>query len=130
MVDAVKVIATAQRLIAKHGRAVTLLQLDSTPPDPSKPWNGPPDPRATPDDTLDLIAVFVEPSSAVRLGLSAQESDLVKRSDQILIVSPGAAEDVRRFHEVIDTGESWKIEIVEILRPAEEILLAFIGVRR
>lgn len=130
MVDTTKLIATAQRLIKKNGRAVQLLQFDSAPANPSQPWKGNADPRATPDATLDLSAVFVQPSSAVRLGLSAESSDLIKRSEQILIVSPGPTVDVRVFHEVVDDTENWKIQGVEILKPGSEVLLAFIGVRR
>lgn len=130
MVDFNRLIATAQRLIVKNGRPVTLLQFDSAPATPSKPWRGASDPRATPDSTLDLSAVFVEPESASRLGLSSKSDGLIKRSDQILIVSPGAAVDVTIFHEVVDTPSNWKIQGVEVLRPGDEIVLAFIGVRR
>jgi len=130
MVDFVPLIATAQRLITENGRSVTLVKLNSTPAVASQPWKGAADPRAVPAATLVLDAVFVEPSSAVRLGLSAETSDMIKRSDQIMIISPGASEDVTLYHEVTDGSTNWKIGAVEVLRPGAEIVLAFIGVRR
>ena len=130
MVDYVALVETAKRLISENGRAITLLQFDSAPASASQPWKGANDPRDNPDETLSLDAVFVEPSGAVRLGLSSKDSDLIKRSKQIMIVAPGISEDVTVFHEVVDGGTNWKIVGVEVLRPGNEIVLAYIGVSR
>lgn len=130
MVDLAPIIATAQRLITENGRSVTLVQLDKDPPDTDKPWAGPTDPRAVPEATLTLDAVFVEPSSATRLGLSSDASELVKRSTQILIVSPGASADLTIYTEVTDGSIIWKITTVEVLKPGSSVALGFIGVKR
>lgn len=122
--------ATAQRLIDKNGRQVTLVELDGAPATPSQPWKGAADPRAAPASTLTLNAVFVEPNSANKLGLSAVSNDLIKRSEQILMLAPGIAVDTTIFHLVTDGAVNWKIQGVEVLRPADEIILAFIGVKR
>ncbi len=133
MVDYASAIETAQRLLAGSGRAVTLLKLGTTPKDPAKPWDGPADPRGTPDATLDIFATFVGPNS---LGLSATTDDMIKRSKQVMIVSPGADVDVRIFDEVYDNGVYWKIaetdgvKGVEILRPGDDVVMAYIGVSR
>ncbi len=129
-IDVTALIATAQRLITENGRSVTFIEFNSTPAEADKPWNGPTDPRATPDSTAAHDAVFVEPSSAVKLGLSSEASDLIKRSDQIMIVSPGAAVDLRIYQEVDDDSQRWKITAVEILKPGSSTMLAFVGVRR
>lgn len=130
MVDTANVIQTAQRLITANGRSVTFVNFSSTLQNSSRPWLGAADPRATPDNTLTVDAVFVEPSSAVRLGLSQEASDLVKNSEQIMIVSPGATADLSIYQEVDDDSVRWKIEAVETLKPGAAVLLAFVGVKR
>ncbi len=130
MVEYADFITTAQELITEFGRRITLVQFDGIPATPSQPWKGANDPRAAPTASLILDAVFVEPQDAVKLGLAAESSDLIKRSEQILILSPGAAVDVRVYHEVIDDNENWKIQGVAVLRPGKEVVLAFIGVKQ
>lgn len=130
MVDFAPLIVTAQRLIGENGRSVTLVEFDSTLSDAARPWLGPADPRTVPDSSLVLDAVFVEPSSGVSLGLALETDDLIKNSDQIMIVSAGAAVDLTVFGEVIDGSTRWKIETIKILKPGSEIVLGFVGVRR
>jgi hypothetical protein len=129
-IDYTAAIATAQRLIGENGRSVTLVEFNRTPANVAEPWKGAADPRAVPDSTLVVDAVFVEPSSATKLGLALVDSDLVKRSDQIMIVSPGAAVDLSVFQEVLDTSVRWKITAIEVLKPGASVVLAYIGVRR
>ena len=130
MVETAPLIATAQRLITENGREVTFVQFDSTPGDANKPWNGPTDPRAAPDSTLVLDAVFVAAGAAGGLGLSETVSDLLKRSDQIMIISPGASADMSIYQEVIDGGERWKVVGVETLKPGSSVLINYVGVKR
>jgi hypothetical protein len=133
MVDYVSLAATAKRLITANGREVTFVRFNRTAADAAKPWKGAADPRTDPDASETLDAVFVEPSSAVRLGISTVNSELVKRSTQILIAAPGSdfAEDLSTFEEVIDSdGVKWRITTSEKLKPAEVTLLYFIGVAR
>ncbi len=129
MVDFVRLLATAQRLISESGRSIQLVKLDSTPADPTKPWDGPTDPR-TGTTTLTLDGVAVDPTSAARLGLVSMTDDLMKRSEQIYIVAAGANVDLDVFNEVNDEGKTWKIEGVRTLRPGKVTVLSYIGVRR
>ena len=131
MVDFAASIATAQRLITENGRLVTLVSLDDTPAVAAQPWKGAADPRATPDATLPVRAVFVPPSSASALGLRIDTNDLVKRAEQIAIVSPGGAVDTEIYDEIADSdGSRWKIVFSENLKPAELLVLSFFGVAR
>lgn len=130
VVDFTRLLATAQRLITKNGRSVTFISLDETPPDPAKPWDGPTDPRATPSSTLVVDAVNVDAASAVRLGLVAESSDLLKRAESFLIVSAGANVDLKLFQQVLDEGVYWNIEGVNQLRPASITVVSFVGLRR
>ena len=129
MVDLVPLIATAQRLITENGRPVTFIRQDQTLSDAAQPWLGPADPRATPDATLVVDAVFVEPSAAVKLGISTEQSDLIMNSEQIMILAAGGT-DLLQFQEVLDAGVYWKITTIETLKPGATIVLSFVGVKR
>lgn len=122
----------AFNLVSNFGKTVTFEKFSSALEDPAKPWLGPVDPRLTPDATAIVSAVAVEPDSTVQLGISTSDSDLVKRSEQILIVAPGPSftEDLATFNEVIDGSIRWKITVVEKLRPANDTLLYFVGISR
>lgn len=129
MVDFASLVVTAQRLIKENGRTVTFIRHDQTLGDANKPWQGPSDPRATPDTTSVQDAVFVEPSSAILLGIASEQSDLIMNSQKIMMVSPGVV-DLTTFQEVLDESIYWKITKIELLRPGSTTVLAFIGVRR
>lgn len=130
MVDYTRLLATAQRLITANGRSVTLVQFDTTLSDSDRPWLGPADARSAPEATLAVDAVFVDPGSAAKLGLDFVVDDLLKRAEQVMILSAGADEDLSPYQEVIDGSTRWKITQTQVLRPADTTVLAFIGVRR
>jgi hypothetical protein len=64
--------------------------------------------------------------------MSTHDNDLVKRSEQIFIITPVAGEalDYSDMTELVDGGEPYRIVGVEKLRPADVTLLYFIGVAR
>ena len=131
MVDTAPLIAVAQRLIQENGRQISLIQFNSTPQDANRPWRGPSaDPRATPDSTLSLFAAFVPPSGARELGLRYVSETLLKRAEQIAIISPGANVDLSIFQEILDTGVYYKMDVLDVLKPGSATVLAFLGVRR
>jgi hypothetical protein len=124
-------LATAKRLVRKNGRQVTLCKLDAVSADAQKPWLGAADPAAT-ASTTSLYAVAVPPSSAIALGLSAKQADLMKSVEQILICEPGETdpENIETYNTVLDNSVEYKITFVEKLKPATLTLLYFIGVSR
>jgi len=131
VVDIPALITTTQRLITENGRSVTLVEFNSTLADSAKPWQGAADPRVTPDSTLVVDAVFVEPQSALRLGLIYLTEDMLKRAEQIMLISPGAALDLSEFNEVIDTDLSiWKIIDNRVLKPGSSVVLNYLTVTR
>jgi len=125
-------IATAQRLITKFGRSVTLVEFDTTLADSAKPWDGPADARTAPDSTLVLDAVSVQPGgSSQQLGFSVFSDDLISRLAAIFIVSPGASADLSTYQELLDTdGVRYKIDAVEVLKPGPDVIVGFIGVSK
>ncbi len=120
-------------LITRFGRSMTFERFDQTEQDASAPWDGPADPRTTPDATLTADAVAAEPESAVKLGLEALDNELLKKIDQILIVSPPltfTTDDLETFNEVIDNSIRYRIEFVRKLKPGNLTLLYFVGISR
>lgn len=132
--DYVKTSLTARKLVEKFGkkRIVQILKFSEDEQDPSKPWKGSSNPRLVPDFDVTTEAVFISPSSAVRLGILTIDDDLVKNSEKIMIIAPGQTitEDLRLADEVIDEAERWKVAGVSTLKPAEVVLLYYIGVKR
>lgn len=119
-------------------RAVTLRRLAVTPPDPDKPWRGPVEPRepapvrpadSPPLITLDVIASFVDPSSARELGLRIETTDWLRRATQIAIIA--SPEDLSGYSELVDAaGQVWRIVGCSTLAPGETRILHFLGVSR
>jgi len=129
VVDFVSLLATAQRLITENGRSITFIRHDKTLQDTDEPWKGPASARGTPDATSVHDAVFVEPASAVRLGIATVQEDLIMKSDQIMILAAGVV-DLTRFQEVLDGGTYWKITVIKDLKPGSTTVLSFVGVAR
>lgn len=131
MVDYVRLQATAQRLIEKNGRQIQFVRLNENASNTNRPWKGPPTGGET---TLDLRGVFVPPNTVRQFGLTAlgegtEVDDLVTMSEQIIITAQGD-NDLRIYTEVVDRSERWGIIGLQVLRPADVTLLAFVGVRR
>jgi len=128
--DYTKLAATAARLIKNNGRSITFVKLDEAAADPSEPWNGP----ASNETTLALNGVFVPPNTVRQFGLSAlgegtEFKDLVTFSEQIIITAQGE-NDLREYTKVIDRSDRWGIIGLQVLRPGDTTLIAFVGVRR
>lgn len=120
----------AQGLIEEFGRQVTVIRFAQAPDDADEPWRGAADPRSTPDALLTTGAVFVEPSSATRLGMRAIPEDLLRRVTAVALVAPGPANvfDLATANELIDGAARRKILVVDTLRPADTTLIYFLGV--
>lgn len=118
--------ATAKRLIDGAGKDVRLIALDFDVDDASKPWLGPVDPRATPAKTLNVKAAFVPLAGNIKLGLSKQAMDLIKRADATCLI--GSQEDLRAYQEliVVSSGERFKITFIEELMPGDVRILSFL----
>jgi hypothetical protein len=120
-------VLTAQEMIAEFGRAVTFGKMSETP-NPTNPLHGP---VAVPTTVSGVMACFVEPSSAVRLGASSARERLWKDATQIMLVAPDGTNEFDLFEEVTDLdGSVWSVGHTEKLQPGPTVLLYFIGVRR
>lgn len=127
--DYSRVLATAQRLVARYGRLVALQGVSAGPADPNNPLAGP---AAPPAPVSGIPAAFVEPAGLRALGISAQMATLFANSTQIAVVAPvSGTPDFTDMKFLTDSDNSvWKINVIDMLKPGETILLYFIGVSR
>lgn len=131
MVDYVKLSATATRLLMKNGRTINLIRKDQTAADPAKPWDG----TGVADTLTPIKAIFVPPNTVRQFGLTAlghgtEFEDLIARSEQIAIVNPKVLE-LRDYIKVQEADfTEWGIIGLQVLKPGDIQLLAFIGIRR
>lgn len=134
MVDYTSLADSARSVIeGVTGRSITLVKLDQTPSDSSKPWRGDADSRANPVAESIQTGIFVQISSAQQLGLRNINEELVKRSDQVVLFAPGSTEtlDFTEFDEIHDSDNTiWKITFMEVLKPGEIPLLYYAGVKK
>lgn len=131
MVNYSRLATTAARLIQSNGRSITFCKLNETPTDPTKPWYGPGDGEET---LLALNGVFVPPNTVRQFGLSAlgegtEFKDLIAFSEQVIITAQGD-NDLREYTSVIDRNDRWGIIGLQVLRPGDDSIIAFVGVRR
>lgn len=132
MVDFTRLAATAKRLVDANGRSITLNKLEADVPDAAKPWRGAAAPAATPEATITLSGVAVSPVGAVNLGIAAAEDDFIKRATEIFIAAPGSTPiaDLKQFQQLVDGSDTFAINEVRELRPADLTLLYYISVRK
>lgn len=126
MFDYAPVIATAKKLIKDFGRQAAFQKLSSTPVDSNKPWNGPGTPVVS--ETQNLDCVFV-PAQGLALGKDFVSEDLLKQVSQVALVSP-TINNLEAFHTVVDGGVTYKIKWVQVLKPANDIVLYAVGVNQ
>ena len=134
MVDYNRLARTAERLIRKNGREIIFKKPDpsASPIDPDKPWNG--KNPATPMIRLPLMAVFAPPNTVRQFGLSALGEgsdirDLFSFVQHIFILFPGE-NDITQYPIVEDQGKDYNLVGYQLLQPADQKLLAFVGTRR
>lgn len=125
MVDFTRIAETAKRLIKNNGRPITFIRFNQQPADEAKPWLGP----SGEEELLELDGVFVPPGSVKLLGEQIQWRDLVTTSEQLVITAQGD-NDLKEYTEILDRSQRWGIIGMQVLRPADTTLLAFVGVRR
>lgn len=119
MPDYVRAAKLAKRLIAGSGREVDVVKLSLASDDPLKPWRGSTTPRGTPEDSVTVMATFVQLHSYTDLGvdLVIDKSDTRRNFQVALIAAYGITQDLRKFDEIIDGDTIWKIGKGQILKP-------------
>jgi len=125
----IEMAAVAQELIDENGRDVTAIRWKQAPAETTKPWEGPDDPRGTPDATDTVKACFV-PIQGSGLGTDTIDQDALKRTGDVCLIGPGATFDLATANELIDGSVHKKVTFVQTLKPADTVLMYYVGVAR
>lgn len=133
-IDYEKIALKVEKAIKRAGRPVVLQNHTSRDLiDVERPWKG--YQELSEPETLDLVGVFVPPNQVRIFGLSAlgestKFDDLIQRSELIMITYPFDM-DTRDYQKMVDYDDSiWQITATQQMRPAEKLMLSFIGVTR
>jgi hypothetical protein len=122
-------LATAQRLIDAKGRSVILQVLSSVAADANKPWKPGAGGVPTVQTSYGVKGVFVPHTGLESLGIDATDVELLKRSEQVLLVA-GNVVDLSACHQIEDSGTLWRIVWVKTLKPGDLRILHAFGVAR
>lgn len=117
----------AQELIGESGRPITMQKLSASIADPAMPWKGPGAPTLLASQAT--MGTFVELFSFIKLGLETIDNELLKRSEQVVMVPPGTV-DVEKYDLILDGSVLWKIEWARVLKPGPDVVLYWFGVSR
>lgn len=118
---------TAQRLIAKFGRVISLTLFsaeDLFDDDPTGPRDD-----ATDTVVTDIYAVFVQPSGEQALGFKIERPELFDECAQIAIVAYDGTHAFEFFNTVTDGALTWKIAAVDKLQPGDTPLVYYLGLK-
>ncbi len=128
MVDYVKLAATALRLVTKNGKSIAIAKLGTTPSDAAKPWRGPADQRSPYADSQSVMAVAVPLGG---LGKLINKDDIPDGVKDFYLVAPGLSTPaLNDYDELVDGGTTYRIVSMNILKPADVVLLYAIGVQK
>lgn len=126
MADHTEFVELAQELIAEEGRLISLLALGAPAADPTKPWNG----AGAPAPVLlgTVHAVFL-PASGPGMGSIVTDKDLLKKVREVALVAPLTGVDLSTATLLRD-GVDYRVEWVQVLKPADQVCLYVFGVTR
>jgi len=124
--DYAELATLAQELIDDAGRDVTIVRFKQSANDSAKPWQGPGSPTTVPNATATVKAVM----AAQGLGFKGMDQDLMKKAEQFCLVGPTAGFDLATANAVIDGSTHWRVLFIEMLKPADTVLLYIMGLGR
>lgn len=120
-------VATVRRLIDGTGRVVTFETLSGTPADAARPWRGPAAPTVA--SSAQQRATFV-PAAGTDFGKDWMKDDLLQRCQQVCLTYPATGYDINDCTSIADGGLRWRVDWVQVLKPADTELLFAVGVSR
>lgn len=125
--DYTGLLSTADDLITRFGRTVTLKRPSQTPDDPAKPWaKRQDDATATDDISVSTIGVFLDPKRGNRvLSSSARPTSEVSEKEARLLLTADSdfPSDVGPDWYVIDDdGTRWDLLDIKPIRPGPTLL--------
>jgi hypothetical protein len=123
-----KMALTANRLIAKFGRPVTLVQFNKNLVQPDKPWRAQYISRQDPIIEKTMPMVFVDGG----LGTSVDKQEFADSTELAGIAAQptGDETDYRRCDEIVDGSTRYKIKDVQVLHPGPTKLIYIFKIER
>lgn len=122
MADFAALAATALRLIADNGRAISIRKVTTgVPGDPATPWI--PGSESTVDTAT--IGVFLDTERSFITG------ELIPTDQSVLLIAAsGLGVTPINKDRIVDEGDTWEIINVETLKPATTVLLYELMIRK
>lgn len=123
--DFVRMAALAKKLIEANGRTVTFVQL-AAPTDPAKPWRADAPVVAA---SVTQKAAFVSLSSR-HLGIELTQEQLNSRANELVLAGAAPSLDLLHVNQIIDGTETFSIEWVQTVKPADTAVFYAYGIKR
>jgi len=122
MVDAVKLAASAERLIKENGRKLVFQKEREGSADPNKPWRGK---AVGGPDTVTVTGVVLNYTNKEK-----KDSNLIRMGDKkILLSSKDAGIELDTFDTILDEGVQWKIVEISEVKPGTTSIIYRVHVR-
>lgn len=115
----------AKRLIAKHGRSVSLVATVTLPANPDRPWEG----GGTQEVITETMAVFV-PFQGSGFGETQESNSLLTGANEVCLLTVPPTVDIAAVNHVMDGGIKFGVEWREVLRPGEIRIIVGLGINR
>lgn len=112
----------AKRLIAKHGRAITLV-VKGKPLDPEKPWLG-----MGPDEKITGITAVFVPFQGSGFGETLESGGLLTGAKDVCLLTVPHDVVIEDVDSIEDQGRRLGIEWREVLKPGEVRIVIGLGV--
>lgn len=125
--DYASLVVVVQGLIKDFGRTITLQRLDGTAGNAAQPWRGPATPTVA--FATSVPGVFV-PASGAELGEEWLSAQLLASCSEVLLVAPDNVNDFTTINQIVDRTQTFGVQWVKALRPADIPLLYAMGVSR
>lgn len=107
---------TAQRVIRRYGRTMTLAKRSRTPLDALNPHRGP----VLTETETEVTAAFVDGGN---WGYSADElGDMTRKGQKVALVA-GPTEGLETYDRLVDGSSTYEIRSVKTLKPGDTVLL-------
>lgn len=123
--DYAPVVAKVKQLILNTGRSVVFKKFAAS--NLSEPWKTTPNVYST---SITVPATFVPAHTYLHgFGENVIDENLLKRVERVALCGQ-ASENISKFDIVEDLGELWVIDWVDVLKPANEIVLYAFGLKK
>lgn len=133
-----EMLAVADELINEFGREIILQNLNGSPADATKPWNGPADFDDLTADSEHMVtakAVFIGELLALTRGAVTGRNTtwldglMTKYGSDIFLVS-GSVGDLSKFNRLVDGEIAWDVKTIVDISPGQTTFLYAIQVSR